>query len=275
MTNAASTPDSLAGLAVTRWEPPCGAARPEAWLLLVHGGFHAGWYWTVWGPALAARGWRCAAVDLPGHGGSRLSGGRLARQSVRDYAAAVRRAADALGPGCVLVGHSLGGLVAQVVGSAGRIAAQVLVCPSPLAAVARLRFPLVPTGRPVPPPDLEGMRSRWFRRPPHKAVGNLGAVHRRLGPESPVALNERYTNQVDAPRSTCPTLVIGTQADPRHEDGRLERRTAAYHRDADLLMHASHGHDLCVEEGTEEVLGQVAAWLEEQSPHRHRRRCQQ
>jgi pimeloyl-ACP methyl ester carboxylesterase len=272
MSPVASTSSSLAGLAVTRWDPPVGGTRPGAPLLLVHGGFHAAWYWTVWGPGLAARGWRCAAVDLPGHGGSRLDGGRLARQGVRDYAAAVRRAADAIGPGCVLVGHSLGGLAAQVVTGTGWVAAQVLVCPSPLAAVARLRFPPVPLGRPVPPPDLEGMRSRWFRRPPHRAVGDLGAVHRRLGPESPVALNERYANQVDAPRSTCPTLVIGTRTDPRHEDGDLECRTAAYHR-ADLLMHASHGHDLCVEEGTETVFGQVAAWLEERSPDRHRRRC--
>jgi alpha-beta hydrolase superfamily lysophospholipase len=251
--------DELAGLALLRWAPAAARSRSVR-VVLVHGGFHAAWYWRVWGRQLARRGWCCLAVDLPGHGRSPGPPGGLAGLRVADFAAAVAGLAAAAAP-CVLVGHSLGGLVVQRAAADADPLAQVLICTSPLAAVARSALAPVPTGAPVPPPSVREMRRRWYRRPVHPAFGGFAAVHARLQPESPEALNDRYRNRVDAPPARCPTLVLGSARDPRHEYGAVDRRTAAYHRRGTLLLHTRHGHALCAETGTERAVTAVAGWL--------------
>ena len=85
-----------------------GAAAPVA--VLVHG--ITGWWRTWWrvGPALADRGWRVIALDLPGHGGSPPIDG-VAR--VETLASDVAATVDALeiAPVDVIVAHSLGAAV--------------------------------------------------------------------------------------------------------------------------------------------------------------------
>ena len=63
-------------------------------------------WWRI-GPALAARGWRVAAVDLPGHGGDVHRDGALDLEALVDGVAARLD-----GPVDLLVGHSLGAIVA-------------------------------------------------------------------------------------------------------------------------------------------------------------------
>ena len=76
-------------------------------LLLIHGvGLNA----EAWGPQIEALSdtHRVIALDMPGHGGSALTGGELAA-----YVAQAVTLLDALGiPSANVVGHSMGGLVA-------------------------------------------------------------------------------------------------------------------------------------------------------------------
>jgi len=95
-------------LAIHEWRPrDADAATPHC--LLVHG--VTGWWRTWWrvGPALAAAGWRVAAVDQRGHGNSPRIDGTI---TVRDLAADLASIIDGIGrPVDLLVGHSLGGAV--------------------------------------------------------------------------------------------------------------------------------------------------------------------
>jgi pimeloyl-ACP methyl ester carboxylesterase len=87
-----------------RWEPD-GPARGE--VALLHGVMALAETWWRIGPALAQRGWRVAAVDLPGHGGD------VHRSGALDLDALVAGVAARLdGPVDLLVGHSLGAIVA-------------------------------------------------------------------------------------------------------------------------------------------------------------------
>jgi pimeloyl-ACP methyl ester carboxylesterase len=87
-----------------RWEPG-GPARGE--VALLHGVMALPDTWWRIGPALAARGWRVAAVDLPGHAGDARRDGAL------DLDALVEGVAARLdGPVDLLAGHSLGAIVA-------------------------------------------------------------------------------------------------------------------------------------------------------------------
>jgi pimeloyl-ACP methyl ester carboxylesterase len=105
--------------------------RPLAVLLHGIGGGREGWAST--GPALAAACFTVLAVDLPGYGHS----APLAEPSIDAFAAAVQRlieTTDASGQGAALVvGHSLGGMVAQALAATAPqcVAALVLAGTSP------------------------------------------------------------------------------------------------------------------------------------------------
>jgi pimeloyl-ACP methyl ester carboxylesterase len=96
--------------------------RPLA--VLVHGVTSSSRTWWRVGPALAGRGFRVLAVDLPGHGASPRT---VAGLSLADLAAEV---AETVGddPVELLVGHSLGALVAlEVVGHRPGFARRLVV----------------------------------------------------------------------------------------------------------------------------------------------------
>jgi len=236
-------------------------------LLLVHGGFHGSWCWREWQPALSAQGWRCRPVNLPGHGPHRLPPDMFARLGIGDYAAALARAAvDDGGGACVLVGHSLGGLVVQAAQEKIKPRAIVLLATSPLRAVAGLARPPVPVGQPVPPPSRREMVRRWYSRPAAPAFGSYSRVHRMLRPESPTALNDCYLNRIDVPAARCPVLVIGSTLDERHERGEVDARTARYHRDAMLYLDSNHGHAMCLEEDSMPIVRVITNWLAQTVP---------
>ena len=117
-----------APLAHLRWDG-AGAAGSPPWLLL-HGigGDRGGW--DAVGAALAAGGRTVLAVDFPGYGLTPT----LQAYDLAGLADAVRRLLDHLAvPAAVLVGHSMGGMVAQEVAARWpeRVAGLVLACTSP------------------------------------------------------------------------------------------------------------------------------------------------
>jgi 2-succinyl-6-hydroxy-2,4-cyclohexadiene-1-carboxylate synthase len=103
-----------------------GGGRP---LLLVHGFCGAKEDFADAVPPLAARGWHVVAPDLRGHGGSGAPSGTAAYGLAR-FAADVVALAGALSwPRFTLLGHSMGGMVAQLValGHPERISGLVLM----------------------------------------------------------------------------------------------------------------------------------------------------
>lgn len=106
-----------------RWEPQ-GEARGS--VALLHGVMALAETWWRIGPALAKGGWRVAAVDLPGHGGDVRRDGALGLDALVD---GVAERLDS--PVDLLVGHSLGAIVA--LGLLGRDpgAARALVLEEP------------------------------------------------------------------------------------------------------------------------------------------------
>jgi pimeloyl-ACP methyl ester carboxylesterase len=98
--------------------------------VLVHGSFHGGWCWRDLLPRLQAAGHRAVAPDLPGSGDDTAGRDRAHLDGYADAIAAVVRAeADRAGAPVVLVGHSMGGIVASAVAEreAARLAGLVYV----------------------------------------------------------------------------------------------------------------------------------------------------
>jgi pimeloyl-ACP methyl ester carboxylesterase len=78
--------------------------------VLVHGGFHGAWCWELLIPELERRGHTAVPVELPGHGQKAHENPSLA--SYRDAVV------EAIEPGDVLLGHSLGGFIVSVAADA-------------------------------------------------------------------------------------------------------------------------------------------------------------
>jgi pimeloyl-ACP methyl ester carboxylesterase len=112
-----------------RHQPAGEPSRPG--LLCIPGAFHDASCWdTHWLPHLAAHGVDARALSLRGHG---ASGGTLTDAGLDDYAADVEAILDAADRRLVLVGHSMGGVIAERVFARRRdVAGLVLVACSPL-----------------------------------------------------------------------------------------------------------------------------------------------
>jgi pimeloyl-ACP methyl ester carboxylesterase len=97
-------------------------------LLFVHGAWSSSWYWQEhFMPWLAARGYRCRALSLRGHGGS---DGKVRWASITDYVTDVALVAQGM-ESPVIIGHSMGGFVAQKYAEKHPARAVALLAPVP------------------------------------------------------------------------------------------------------------------------------------------------
>ncbi|MEQ1753338.1 MAG: alpha/beta fold hydrolase [Micropepsaceae bacterium] len=105
--------------------------RPS--LLFIHGGFHGAWCWDEYLlPWFAERGWETHALSLRGHGESD-GRGKIRSWTLDDYTNDVETVLKQIGKPCVLIGHSLGGVIAQRCWDrVPAIAGMVLYASSPL-----------------------------------------------------------------------------------------------------------------------------------------------
>ena len=108
-------------------------------VLLVHGAAGAAAIWSAVLPALAQLGIQAAALDLRGHG---FSEGHetLQRWRIEDYVADVHAALRRWDTLRILVGHSMGGLVAQLAAAEARLDRLVLIASSPTEGMLRSGF---------------------------------------------------------------------------------------------------------------------------------------
>ncbi|MEK7879029.1 MAG: alpha/beta fold hydrolase, partial [candidate division NC10 bacterium] len=209
--------ERIADLLLERVAPPGGSARPP--LLFVHGMGGGSWYWANYLTACAEAGREAWALNLRGHHGSRPVP-NLGLVSVLDYVQDVRDCLRVLGE-VVLVGHSMGGLVAQKVAEAGGVRAAVLLTSAAPRGIVVLRWPVISRIFRYLGPVL-------FNRPllPDRATADalifnmLSPAQRQwafdqLVPESGRATRELAFGliSVDPRRLTCPLLVVGTERD--------------------------------------------------------------
>ena len=211
----------------------------------------------VWEPlmlALAARGVDSAALSYRGHGGSG-SKGALQAFRIMDYTRDTDRVLDGMAAPPILVGHSMGGLVAQLVAEERAVRGLALLASSPVGGMHRdgLRMLLR-----QPRAFLRAMRRQSFR-----ALYEDERATRWLlfGPDAPDALVRRFMAEaveeswlagsemnkwLPAPdRVRCPVLVVGGEDDNMVCPDSV-RRTAAAYRVAPVML-PRRGHMLPIE----------------------------
>jgi pimeloyl-ACP methyl ester carboxylesterase len=198
-----------------------GAGVP---ILCIPGGYHGAWCFAPWLSILGAAGIPAAALELRGKG--TLEDGADPAAGVEEYAADAAEAAAALGGRVVLLGHSLGALVAMRAAALIRdVAGLLLIAPSPPGNLpGAAAVPLVAEGAMVPPPREEVAVARWLGGARPAGVADYLAA---LSPESPRVLNDRYALRIaiDPARfAAIPSLVVEAGRDDaeRHPAGQDE-----------------------------------------------------
>ncbi len=116
---------------------PAKTRQASAPLLFIHGGFHGAWCWADhFMPWFAERGFDCHAVSLRDHGRSARTG-RHADWRLADYVNDARWAVDKIGEKPIVVGHSLGGSIAQKLIETDHFRGMILLAPSPIGGSNR------------------------------------------------------------------------------------------------------------------------------------------
>jgi pimeloyl-ACP methyl ester carboxylesterase len=221
-------------------------------VVLIHGSWSRGDQLAPARAAFEERGYTAHTPTLRYHEMPMEEGAmKIASLSLRDYTDDLVAFVNSLDSPPLLVGHSMGGLVAQLVAARTRHAGLVAACPGPAAgilgatrATLRMSMPhlLRPRSwtKPWRPPTFEQFR-RWIANTQTDDIAR--AIYDGLVCESGRYLWELLlavpklskAAVVDFTAVTAPVLVIGAESD-RIVSAGIVRRTAARYR-----------HGTCVE----------------------------
>jgi len=250
-----------------------------ATLLLIHGMWGGSWHWENPRRLFEARGFTVRAPALRHHdiAPDADPDPALGTTSVLDYADDLETLIRALPEPPVLVGHSMGGLLAQILAARGLGRAAVLLMPAPPAGIPVLRPSVAWAFR-----CAYSKRGFW-RRPIRQSFGEAAfsvlnrlprdeqrAAHARFVPESGRAIAEiglpfldpHAATAVDATRVTCPVLAVGGGADRIVPATAVRRIAHKYRRTAVYVEYPANAHWVVAEPGWDRILGFVADWIE-------------
>jgi pimeloyl-ACP methyl ester carboxylesterase len=244
-------------------------------IVLVHGAFCGGWIFDRFRTPFEAAGHTVHAPDLRGHGADEAPG-VVVGVSMADYAADIARLCEGLSQPPILIGHSMGGLVAQMAASRTPVSALVVMASSPPwgAAISSLEEGIAAFG-------LNLLGPIWARAVPpdrtlayHYSLNRMGEAERaaafaRLRPESGRAMFETLNWWLDTLMTTrlnlarlksTPALALVGEADAIHPPAtaRMNARTIG----ADFQQLPGMSHWLPDEPGWERVADVVLKWLE-------------
>lgn len=234
-------------------------------LLFVHGYFGLAIAFERMMECLSAAGHRCVAVDLRGHGDSPLSG-KLGHVSIDEYADDVEKVARLLGEP-IIIGHSMGGLLAQIAATRGVARGVVLLSPAPprgipvlslKLAVHQARYmPAILTSR-VVVPGRSDIRALVLNRVPE---GEREVLLDLLVPDSGRAARQMSVVgvPVDRAKVRVPMLVIAGDEDLFIPMSRAVRVAKRY--GAPLRVAPGRGHMLIIEPGYEEICAWIGQWV--------------
>ena len=250
-------------VAAVRYAPPKVSTKPP--VLLIHGLFGGAWYWEDYQKLLGLHGYESYALNLRGHHGSRPVPD-IGKVSLRDYIADALEVARTL-KNPIVIGHSMGGLVAQKLAEKGVSRATVLMAAAPPRwipvvswlllrkqvkyARALIMFePLLP--------DRKDADALMFNRTP---VADRETFFARLVPDSGKAGLQMSVGTIGVrdSRVSAPMLVV-TGRDDQFVVPRVARAIARKYK-APIKEYESFAHHIMVEPGWERPAGDVIEWL--------------
>ena len=247
---------------------------------MIHGMWGGGWYWEKFKNFFEEKGYQCHTPYLRYHAVDPKADPdpRLGATSLLDYARDLEEYINKLDAKPILMGHSMGGLLAQMLGARGIASALVLLTPASPARICALKFSVLRTFRPA--------LLRWgFWKKPH-ALPFKNSVYGMMHLMGEKEQREHYDQcvyesgkaateiafwlkaaRVDESMMTCPMLVISGKEDritPASVVKKVAKKYGAFPKD--YKRFDGRAHMVVCEPGWEDVAGFAWEWLERLEP---------
>ncbi len=249
-------------------------------VVMIHGAFCGGWVFDAFRARFEAQGYTVQCPDLRFHDMNPHSppAPALGTMGLLDYLNDLEGLLDGLDEKPVLVGHSMGGLLCQMLAARGCARGLILLAPSApwgvlpstsleiLSAQGLLLF-----GRfwnSIVRPDFHLAAEHTLDRLTRRDQAEIFA---RFVPESGRAMFEILHWPADPIRASmvhardvrCPVLCLVGKGDRVNPPGTVRRIAARYRERAAMMVLPGHSHWLIGEPGWEDVAGHCLAWLQD------------
>ncbi|MBN9545155.1 MAG: alpha/beta hydrolase [Alphaproteobacteria bacterium] len=249
--------------------------NPKPPVLMIHGGFCGPWVWDAFAARFREAGYDVSAPALRFHDGAKPAPA-LATTSLLDYAADLEKQVAAMASPPILIGHSMGGLLAQMLAARREIAAAILLAPiapwgvppSTLFEIGTAQSLMLRVGfwSMILEPDFNAAAAHSLDRFPEN---QRKQVFDQFRPESGRAtfealhwgLDMHRASEVDIRKVTCPLLLLTGGGDRICPPGTVQR-TAALYKQASFETMPGMSHWLIGEPGWEGVCDRSLSWLE-------------
>lgn len=251
------------------------SARPP--IVFIHGMWCSPEVFDPYRKFFTDLGYECHVPPLRHHAEQKQPLEAVGRLSILDYANDLEAFIRTLPQKPIIIGHSMGGLLAQVLCARDLVDKAVLLCPASPAGIHALKPSVLKT--------FIGVMARWaFWRKPQKlspATARYALFNRLSGQTAQDAyLQMRYESgraafeigmwlidpnkatRVNPAEVTQPLLVVSGE-DDRITPASINKKVAARYRHAEYRCYPKHAHWLISEPGWEVIARDVADWLQE------------
>jgi pimeloyl-ACP methyl ester carboxylesterase len=251
--------------------------------VFIHGMFMNPKSWTGWLEFFSKRGFRCHTLAWPGHEGEPANlrdapPPVLNKLTLGDVIQAHRAFLDTLPSKPILIGHSVGGLIAQRLLNEGSALAAVAIDPAPPKGIIAFKWSFLRANLPVINPFAGDAPFQFTLEQFHYAFCNTLTLEETrpvfdafVVPESRnVARGPTGPDgAVDFSKPHAPLLILGGEMDNIVPWQLNEKNFKAY-KDAasirEFKVFAGRDHFLCGQKGWEELAQFIYEWLERQVP---------
>lgn len=246
-------------------------------IVFIHGMWGRGILWNKFQHYFEKKGYECHAPDLRYHDAEKASDPdpKLARTGLLDYVQDLESFIEGLDTRPVIIGHSMGGLLAQILSERGLADSAVLITPAaPMGIV---------TFNPVALKSFWGVFSKWgfWNRILPRNFEALASVLNQLSKDEQIKLYEQMVPEsgraffemtlwlldpknaakVDENSINCRMLIVGGGRDVVTPVDMVRRTAEKYERIADYIEYPEHSHGIIWEKGWRNVAGDIEAWL--------------
>lgn len=240
-------------------------------MLFLHGTWHGAWCWAEnFLDYFSANGFAAYALSFRGHGESE-GRERLRFTRIRDFVADVAAVVDMLPSPPILVGHSMGGFVAQKYLEGRSLPGAVLVASAPPRGLSRSLFRLLRSdplavlrsalSLSLWPMIADVDRARGLFFSPSTSREQASRYWARLQDEACLAyLDCLALDFVDVQRISTPVFVTGGSLDVVIRPDLVAATARAY--GVEPVMFETMAHDMMLERDWRRLADAILAWVE-------------
>ncbi|CCK81799.1 alpha/beta hydrolase [Desulfobacula toluolica] len=248
-------------------------------IVMIHGMWGSDWCWTFFKSYFEARGYNCHVPVLRHHDSDPKDTppDGLGTASLLDYADDLEAYLQKFDNKPILMGHSMGGLLAQILAAKGLARTLVLLTPAPPAGIHCISWSVLKS--------FFSIFSQWeFWKKPHRIsfeAASYAILHQlpesrqkkeyqKMVYESGRAafeigfwyLDHNRASRVDETKITCPALIVAGSKDRIVPAWVVRKIAEKYQHVATFKEFESHSHWLIGEDKWETAAACVLRWLE-------------